>query len=147
MDENPFAEFKVKRVQGGFSYLTEDELQTFYNAYSEGVFDAKYHKVLEFFLFLCFSSLHISDAMQLRLEQFTDDSFVYFRQKNRNKKNAPVTVPVSEVLKSIIRNIVGPRKKGLIFEKLPEEQTMELCQSESPDAFHCTLYPAKNRVR
>lgn len=124
MDENPFHEFSIKRIHGSYTYLTEDELQVFMNAYLDGRFDSKYHKVLEFFLFLCFSSLHIGDAKQLKLEQFTNDNFVYFRLKNRNKKNVPVTVPVSDSLRMVLNNIVGTRKKGLIFDKLPAEQTI-----------------------
>lgn len=124
MDENPFEDFKIKRVPGGFTYLEENELQIFVNAYTEGYFDLDKHKILEFFLFLCFSSLHIGDAIALKLEQFSDDSFVYLRQKTGRNKPEPVTVPVSDTLKMIIKNIVGPRKKGLIFEKLPTEQTI-----------------------
>ncbi len=124
MIDNPFDEFKVKKVPGSFSYLNENELQVFVDAYLEGKFESKYHKVLEFYLFLCFSSLHIGDAKLLKLEQFSQDSFVYFRLKNRNIKNVPITVPVSETLRMILRNIVGTRKKGLVFENLPSEQTI-----------------------
>lgn len=124
MDENPYEDFKIKRVLGNFTYLNEPELQAFVNAYTEGLFDLDKHKVLEFFLFLCFSSLHIGDAQALKLEQFTDDSFVYLRQKTGRNKPEPVTVPVSDTLRMIIKNIVGSRKKGLIFEKLPAEQTI-----------------------
>ncbi len=126
MDENPFKKFKVKKVPGSYTYLNEEELKIFIKAYNEGHFAAKYHKALEFFLFLCFSSLHIGDAKQLQLEQFTDNAFVYFRLKNRNKKNVPVTVPVSDSLKMVLKNIVGTRKKGPVFENLPAEQTINV---------------------
>ena len=124
MYENPFDEFKIKKIPGGYTYLTEEELQVFMKAYTDGIFDSKYHKVLEFFLFLCFSSLHIGDAKILRLEQFGSDSFIYFRLKNRNRKNIQITVPLSETLKMILKNIVGSRKKGLVFESLPAEQAI-----------------------
>jgi integrase len=124
MDEDPYEEFTIKRVQGSFTYLNENELHTFVNAYTEGYFDSKYHKTLEFYLFLCFSSLHIGDASGLKLEQFTEDSFVYVRKKTGKKKPVQVIVPVSDTLRKLVKNIVGTRKKGLIFEKLPAEQTI-----------------------
>jgi integrase len=81
-------------------------------------------KALEFFLFICFSSLHIGDAKLLKLEQFNDDSFTYYRIKNRNRKPEPIVVPVSSALRQLLSNIAGYRKKGLLFEHLPADQTM-----------------------
>ena len=124
LDENPFDDFKIKKVPGGYTYLNESELQIFTDAYLDGKFDPAYHQVLEFFLFLCFSSVHIGDAKQLRLEQFTGDSFVYFRMKTKNSNNGPVTVPISQSLKMILNYIAGTRKRGLVFTKLPAEQTI-----------------------
>jgi integrase len=124
MDEYPFEEWVIKRTKASYTYLTETELTTFINIYKEGSLEAKLHKTLEFFLFMCFSSLHIGDAKKLRLEQFTQTYFTYFRIKNRNKKPEPVTVPLSKTIKLLIRNVVGLRRKGLIFENLPADQTM-----------------------
>ncbi|RNC65683.1 site-specific integrase [Proteiniphilum sp. X52] len=124
MDENPFVNFKIKRGKASYTYLREDELKILMDAYKTGVFESKYHRTLEFFLFMCFSSLHVTDARNLSLEQFTEESFVYYRVKNRNSKPEPILVPVSETLKMIIRNVVGLRKKGKIFQDLPADQTM-----------------------
>jgi site-specific recombinase XerD len=124
MDENPFEEWIIRRMNSGYTYLTEEELSRFIKMYANRELEHKYHRTLEFFLFMCFSSLHITDAKNLRLEQFTDTSFTYFRIKNRNKKPEAVNVPVSDALCKLLVNIVGPRKKGCIFEHLPAEQTM-----------------------
>lgn len=124
MDENPFANFKIKRGTPSFTYLTEDELKIFVDTYKAGVLEDKYHRTLEFFLFMCFSSLHVTDARNLTLEQFTEDNFIYYRVKTRNVKPEPIVVPLSEPLKMIIKNVVGVRKKGKIFQNLPADQTM-----------------------
>ncbi|MDD4400117.1 MAG: site-specific integrase [Dysgonamonadaceae bacterium] len=124
MDENPFSDFKIKRGSPSYTYLTEDELKIFMEAYKNGVFESKYHTTLEFFLFMCFSSLHVTDAKNMSLEQFTQESFIYYRVKNRNSKPEPIMVPVSEPLRIIVKNIVGTRKKGKIFHNLPADQTM-----------------------
>lgn len=124
MDENVFKDWHIKRSKASYTFLTEDELTILMSEYKSGKLDHKYHKTLELFLFMCFSSLHIGDSRLLKLEQFTNDSFTYFRVKNRNSKPEPVIVPISEVLRMLLNNIVGVRKHGLVFEKLPADQTM-----------------------
>lgn len=126
MDENPFEDWSIKRTTSNCVYLTESELKTLVDLYNSGELEYKLHNTLEFFLFLCFSSLHVGDAKKLKLEQFTDDSFTYFRMKLRNSKPEPIQVPLSEPLKNILRNIVGTRKKGPIFEKISADQTMNM---------------------
>ena len=71
MDENPFEDWKIKNTTASCVYLTEDELNTLISMYREGLLEYRYHQALQFFLFLCFSSLHITDAKKLQLEQFT----------------------------------------------------------------------------
>lgn len=124
MDQNPFDNWSIKRGKASYVFLTEAELEKLLNAYREGHFDLKYHRTLELFLFMCFSSLHISDSRSLKLEQFTSDTFTYFRVKNKTRKPEPVMVPVSRALQSIINNIIGARKKGPIFDNLPADQTL-----------------------
>lgn len=124
MEENPFDNWKIRRTKASYIYLTEDEVNLLLTAYKTGRFEHKLHKTLEFFLFMCFSSLHIGDAKKLRLEQFTGNSFTYFRIKNRNKKPEPIVVPISSALEKILKNIVGNRKQGIIFESLAADQTM-----------------------
>ena len=36
----------------------------------------------------------------------------------------PIQVPISDPLRQLLRNIVGTRKKGPVFEKLCADQTM-----------------------
>lgn len=124
MDENPFDNWSIKRGHASYSYLNENELQRMMSAYENGVFESHYHRTLEFFLFMCFSSLHVTDALDLRLEQFANDTFTYYRKKTRNIKPMPIIVPISEPLRLVISNVVGARKKGLVFESMPAPQTM-----------------------
>lgn len=130
MDENPFEDWVIKRTTSNYSYLTEVELKRMIAVYKKGNLNLHHYRTLEFFLFMCFSSLHVSDALSLTLEQFNKDTFTYYRIKNRNKKPEPVLVPISESLRQIISNIVGNRKQGKIFEKLPAPQTMNIYLKE-----------------
>lgn len=124
LDENPFQNWKIKRGKASYMYLKEEELVKFIKYYQSGECPAKHYSTLEFFLFMCFSSLHVSDAKSLKLEQFYTDSFTYYRIKNRNSKPEPINIPISEALRKLVDNIVRYRKKGLIFENLPADQTM-----------------------
>lgn len=124
MDENPFAEWKIKKGLPSGDYLKEDELKLLMQLYVNGELEYKYHKTLELFLFLCFSSLHIGDAKGLLLEQFSDNTLTYFRMKLKRRKPSPIQVPISDPLRRLLVNIVGTRKKGPVFEKLPADQTM-----------------------
>ena len=124
LDDNPFAEFSIKRTKSNYSYLDEIELQRLIRIYRSGKLDMKYYKTLQFFLYMCFSSQHIGDALPMKLEQFSDTNFTYFRVKLRNKKPEPVIVPISISLRELIKDIVGHRKQGVIFENMPADQTM-----------------------
>ena len=124
IEDYPFADWHIRRVTTSYVYLTEAELQKLMNAYRNGEIAGKYYQTLELFLFLCFSSLHIGDAKDLLVENFTETSFIYYRIKNRNKKPVPVRVPISDPLKMIYKNIVGNRKDGRVFGRLCADQTM-----------------------
>ena len=124
MDENPFDGWLIRKTTATCVYLTEEELGRLTTLYRNGELEYKLHKTLEFFLFLCFSSLHVSDAKHLKLEQFTDTSFTYYRLKLRNKKPEPIVVPISEPLRVLLHHIAGTRKKGPLFEVTQADQTM-----------------------
>lgn len=124
MEENPFENWSIRRTKASYTYLTEDELNKLFDLYKSGDIGSKYYKTLEFFLFMCLSSLHIGDARNLKLEQFTQDNLIYYRLKNRNKKPEPIYVPISASLHWLMKNIVGFRKQGQVFTDLPADQTM-----------------------
>jgi integrase/recombinase XerD len=124
MEKNPFDDFKIKRVQGDFEFLTEEELNKMLKLYYSGKLPPEQHKTLQLFMYMCFSSQHITDSLKTRLEDFTPEGLVYYRIKNRNSKPEKVLVTISDMLRSIVTDIVGYRKTGLLFNDMPAEQTM-----------------------
>ena len=124
MTENPFEEWSIKKITSTCVYLNEEELAKLVALYNATSLEYKLHKTLEFFLFMCFSSLHVGDAKKLRLEQFSEDHFTYFRMKLRNSKPEPIQIPISDPLKNLLSKIVGTRKKGPLFEVIQADQTM-----------------------
>lgn len=123
ISQNPFENIKIsRRLIGKFSFLTEEELQLFIDLYKNKRLTPSQQKILQLFLFLCFSSLHISDEKALRIEQLGTKTFTYFRIKNRNSKPEPIVVPISQPLKKLLKDIIGKRRFGLIFESLIADQ-------------------------
>lgn len=130
IDENPFDGWRMPRRSPSVVFLTESELQRLTVLYKEGELDYIHYRSLEVFLFLCFSSLHIGDARCLKLEQFSDDRFTYFRKKLETRRIEPINVPVSDPLRSIMINMVGARKIGPVIVGAPADQAMNRALKE-----------------
>lgn len=124
METNPFDNFYVRQSKPNVVFLTEEELTTLYKIYIKGNYNPKWTKTYQAFLFMCFGSLHIGDARTLKIENFTNVNFTYYRIKLQNKKPEPVTVPISMPLRRLLNDIIGDRQEGHIFEGLPADQTM-----------------------
>jgi integrase/recombinase XerD len=123
IDTNPFENMVIKRnIAGKFSYLTEEELNILIEKYNSKTLPKTYQDTLEFFLFLCFSSLHITDAKRLLIEQISTKSFTYYRIKNRNSKPEPIVVPLSSPAKKILKKVIKKRTKGKIWEHVIADQ-------------------------
>lgn len=123
MTKNPFENIKVKtRSKSDFTYLTEEELTTLVDLYKSNSLTENYQSVLQIFLFMCFSSLHIGDAKNIRIEGIGKSSFTYYRIKLRNSKPDPIVIPLSDPLKKIIRKASGKRKNGLLFTTMISDQ-------------------------
>ena len=124
IDENPFDEFHILRTKANYTYLEENELKLLIRLYKSGDLELKQYQTLQLFLFMCFGSQHIGDARKMKIEQFSNVSFTYYREKLRNRKPEPIVVPLSKSMRTILIDIVGNRKKGFVFDTLPADQTM-----------------------
>ena len=123
MLHNPFENIRIKsRSASSFSFLTEDELAEMVELYKNRSLPENYQRVLEFFLFMCFSSLHVTDAKQIKIENLGENSFTYYRIKNRNSKPDPIIIPISIPLRQIINSAAGGRRTGLLFDDMIADQ-------------------------
>lgn len=99
-------------------YLLEWELQALVDLFNQHILSETYQNVLEFFLFMAFTSLHIGDARELKIDQIRENEIVYMRKKLRNTRPKFISVPLSEPAKAIIKRWMGARTEGLIFKGL-----------------------------
>ena len=120
---NPFDDIKIKRQRiVPVDYLTEDELKKLVDLYSSKTLGDNLQKALGFFLFMCFTGLHISDAKAVKMEQISNTTLTYYRTKNRNSKPEPIFIPLSKPAKKLIKQEAGLRLKGLLFYGMYPDQ-------------------------
>lgn len=124
MEQDPFAEFSIKRIKSDIDFLTEDELMQFVALYYEKVLPERLQRTLSFFLFMCFTSLHISDARAFCLEQINNNILTYYRIKNRNCKPEAIKIPVSSPAARIIAQLGEGRDSGRIFANIQCDQVV-----------------------
>ncbi|WP_321517419.1 site-specific integrase [uncultured Bacteroides sp.] len=129
-ENNPFADFKIKRPKPAVVYLDEEELQILVKLYNSNTLDSRLHETLRFFLFLCFTSLHISDARTLKIEQVYNKTLNYTRIKNRNSKPEILSIPLSEPAVKIFSEVKKDRNKGVLFYTLPADQNINVMLKE-----------------
>ena len=122
ISENPIHKIKLRGIQSEPVYLDEEELTNLLYMYKREECPGNMHIVLEFFLFLCFSSLHIGDAKALTIEQIGKDEFYYIREKLTNTCPKIVHVPISDPLRTIINRVKGDRKTGKLFNHIITDQ-------------------------
>lgn len=127
METNPFTEFRVKQSRPNVSFLDEEELKLLFSFYRKDEYtEQKHKKALQFFLYMCFSSQHVGDARLMKIENFTNVNFTYFRLKLQHRKPEPITVPISTPLRMLLNDIIEDRTRGRLFEGLPSDQRMNI---------------------
>ena len=123
LKESPMKGLKLRGAMDTTAQsLEEQELRTLVALYHQHFFSGTAHDVLEFFLFMCFSSLHISDARTIQIDQIGNDEFWYMRGKMLNIRPRIVRVPISDPLRLIINHKRKSRKSGLLWDDLITDQ-------------------------
>lgn len=123
ISDNPTKDLKLCQCEDTTApCITEDELTKLVELYKIHFFGGITHDALEFFLFMCFSSLHITDARNLRIEQIGENDFWYVRVKMLGIRPKVVRVPISDPLRKIINHHLRGRKEGQLWDDLVTDQ-------------------------
>ena len=115
---NPFENFRMPASDPAVVYLTEEELGRLIALYRSGRLVDTEQTALRFFLFMCFTAMHISDARNLQIEQVYGGEIHYTRRKTRVK----VDLPMSEPAKKLYEFYRGGRMRGTLITGLPSDQ-------------------------
>ena len=122
IEENPFQEFHIKRIKSDVDYLTEEELMQFVQLYYQITLPEKLQ--LTFFLFMCFTSMHITDARMFCIEQVNNDVLTYYRVKNRNCKPEPIKIPMPVPAEKLLEEWAEGREEGRLFRNVQCDQVV-----------------------
>jgi len=121
--ENPIHNIKKRGFDTNtIEALSEDEFSGLVGLHRGKSLPEDLHNVLEFFLFMCYSSLHITDARQLRIEQIGMDEFVYTRTKMKNTRPRMVRVPLCDPIRLIIERQKRGRREGVLWDNIISDQ-------------------------
>lgn len=124
LEKDPFEEFRIKRIKSNIDYLAEEELSKFVQLYHKQCLPERLQQTLQFFLFMCFTSLHISDARSVSIDQICNGVLTYYRIKNRNSKPEPIKIPLPIPAINIIKDAMEKREQGRVFIKIQCDQVI-----------------------
>lgn len=109
--QNPYkTDFKIKSVQTERVFLEPDELRVLLELYQKRELDDILQKCLRQFLFMCFSSLRISDCREVRQDWIVGKYLVFRPQKTKNVKMVQ-RVPLNRWAKLMIEEGRGGKDK------------------------------------
>lgn len=115
---NPFEAYRIPQADPTVVFLTEDELNALIGVFRSDKLDEGETDVLRFFLFMCFTAMHISDARSLQIEQIHGVEIHYTRIKTRTRVNMPLSVPAAK----LVEYYKEGRLRGPLFRHLPTDQ-------------------------
>ena len=120
IQDNPFKSIKIRHPRNKIVYLTEGELKTLIRIYNSDQYRDLDLQCLRFFLFMCFTSLHVGDALRLRIEDIRGSEIHYTRSKTRLNVCVPLSVPAVK----LVEYYRGGRDSGPLIERFAKEQTI-----------------------
>ncbi len=115
---NPFEVYRIPQADPIVVFLTEDEFNALIGVFRSDKLDKGETDVLRFFLFMCFTAMHISDARSLQIEQIHGGEIHYTRIKTRTRVNMPLSVPAAK----LVEYYKEGRLRGPLFRHLPTDQ-------------------------
>ena len=139
-----YKKFNTSAVTGRIIYLEDDELKRMLDLYHKDTTEItdEERQCLRIFLFQCFTSLRISDAMAANWSWVNSRNEMVFIPKKAQRFKKQVTVPLGETALSLIE-----KKRGLFFDS-PAEQTInekiKLCADKVGITKHITTHVGRH---
>lgn len=115
---NPFEVYRPPSPDPGIVFLTEDELNRMIDLYRNGSITDEYRLVLRFFLFMAFTAMHFTDALNLHIEQIFNGEIHYRRIKTNSQVNMPVSGPTAKLINEFRKG----RSRGVLCTGIPSNQ-------------------------
>ena len=133
LSSNPFEYYEVKKVVREKHFLNREEVRVLEKLYEGCVLRSSLQKVLEQFLFACYTGLAYADLKKMRYEDITEIENTWvlsgIRQKSKNSHPLKFTVPLIDKAVSILDL---EQKTGVAFKAISNQKTnvylKEICR-------------------
>lgn len=141
--ENPYSSMKVKRVTGNREVLTDQELQALQELCGVKTLGFTTQRVLEAFLFSCFTSIRLSDVKLLNTSHLSNNMLQFIAHKTKNENPKILSIHLSDSAKKYL-----PTEPTFKLFKLPTDQyinralkeVMAYIGSRKKVTFHCARH-------
>jgi len=153
IDTNPFDLLEIKTETNSRIYLNFEEVQLLEDLYNSDFFHIAKPgaaKVLQQFLFACFTGIDYGDISTLTPEHIKTVEGIQVIDRLRAKgdseavKDLPYTVPISDKAKVYLPKLP---KSGLIFKTISNQKTnvqlkvaIKMCSIHKKISFHCARH-------
>jgi len=94
INENPVKDFPVGEIKGNREFLTMEELNKLETFMRNGVISTAQKKVLEYFLFDCYTGLRYGDLERLQFKHLTLEAIEPFLRIKTQKTGETITIPL-----------------------------------------------------
>ncbi|HUM47281.1 MAG TPA: site-specific integrase [Chitinophagales bacterium] len=115
--QNPFKGYPVRPPKSTRNFLDEKEVATLYHHYLSPHCHSTHRKVLQYFLFSCFTGLRISDISRLQHDHLINQQLHFVAKKNRTD-NKRITIPLPDEAMQFITSTQGP-----LFTTISDQKT------------------------
>jgi integrase/recombinase XerD len=123
IDANPFSVEKIKRFKPNQVWLKETELLKLLDAYRKNAFPPNLHRVLQYFLFGCFTGMRLSDVKNFEMDQVKGDFIILHPIKTKRTSNEMVSIPITKPTRMILNDAARLRLHGKVFEAYADAVT------------------------
>lgn len=134
IDEDPFRIEKIKRTKSNQVWLTDKELNKLVEFYRKEKLPSNVNKVLQYFLFSCFTGFRLSDVKEFRMEQIKGDFILINPIKTKRVNNEMVTIPITKPIKKLLKEVAPHRVEGKVFDCFADQVTNRMLKKIAEDA-------------
>uniref|UniRef100_UPI004048A576 tyrosine-type recombinase/integrase n=1 Tax=Roseivirga sp. TaxID=1964215 RepID=UPI004048A576 len=99
---DPYKDFKLRQIDGKYDALNTNELKDLYDFYLKNDFTKLEGHALRRFIFMCFTGLRISDALQFEPAEMIKDGMIKLEMHKTRKLEKVVKVPIGIVAQKLI---------------------------------------------
>ena len=139
--ENPLLSVKVEKSPGKTTFLTLNELKLLENIY-KGFLTPEYKRVLQYFLFACYTGLRYSDILELKFKHIFEGNYI---EKEIFKTESVNRIPLNDRAKKLLPKMILSEKP--VFPVYCNQVTnrhlkeiMKLAKIYKRISFHCARH-------